>query len=100
MTVIGSRTNEVQGTSPKKVKVKTTTTTVVAENLDRNGIEIVNEGANSVFLELGAVAAVLQNGIFLAPAGSWNGMVGPMVWTGEIRGIAETAETNVSVVEV
>lgn len=100
MAITGNKVNAVQSTSPKKIKVKTTTTEVLAENLNRSGSEYVNEGANSIFLELGA-AAVLQNGIFLAASGgTWNGMVGPMVWTGSVFGIAETAETNLSVVEV
>lgn len=100
MTIRGATTNEVTSESPKKVKVKTTTTAVLAENVERAGAEYVNEGANSIFLELGA-AAVLQQGIFLAASGgSWNGMVGPLVWTGAVNGIAETAETNLSVVAV
>jgi|ERR1035441_9362047 hypothetical protein len=86
--------------SSGKVKVKTTTTEVVAANENRNGLEIVNEGANSIFLQLGK-AAVLNEGIFIAASGgSWNGMIGPVVWAGSVFGIAETAETSVSLAEV
>lgn len=100
MTVTGNKVNEVTATSPARVKVKTTTTSVLAENANRTGSQYVNEGANSIFLELGTTA-VLKKGIFLAASGgSWNGMIGPMVWTGPVAGIAETAETELAVVEV
>lgn len=103
MPVSGNKTNEQTAESTTKVgrvKVKTTTTSVLAENQARLGAQFVNEGANSIFLELGTTA-VLQKGIFLAASGgSWNGMVGPMVWTGPVAGIAETAETSLTVIEV
>src|SRR5580693_8702503 len=101
MTVIGNKVNEVTSASPKKVKVKHSgSTEVLKENANRNGLEIVNQGANSIWLELGA-AATEEAGIFLAASGgSWNGMVGPMLWTGPVNAIAATAETNMTVVEV
>jgi hypothetical protein len=98
MPIIGNKTNEALAST--KVKVKTTTTAVVAANLNRNGLEIVNESANSIYLQLGK-AAVAEEGLFLAASGgSWNGMVGPMVWTGSVFGLAATAESNVTVAEV
>lgn len=98
MAVIGNRVNEALASA--KVKVKTTSTEIVKENSSRNGLEIVNEGANSIYLNLGK-AAVSEEGIFLgASGGSWNGMVGPMVWVGSVFGIAASAETNVTLAEV
>ena len=95
--VIGNKTNVAEAST--KVKVKTTTTEVVKENLQRNGLEIVNEGASNIFLNLGK-AAVSEEGLFLAPSGSWDGRIGPMVWTGSVFGIAPGGETSVTVAEV
>lgn len=98
MALRGNTTNEAQAST--KVKVKTTSTEVVKENLGRNGLEVINEGANSIYLNLGK-AAVSEEGIFLAASGgSWNGMIGPIVWTGSVFGLAASAETNVTVAEV
>jgi hypothetical protein len=33
-------------------------------------------------------------------AWTWNGMIGNMLWTGEVTGIAATAETTIQVIEV
>ena len=99
MGIQGNKTNVLQATSPKKVKVKTTNTEVLAANEQRNGSQFVNEGANSIWLELGG-AAVELNGILLKEGGSWNGMIGPMVWTGSVFGIAPAGETNLGVIEV
>ncbi len=96
----GNKTNEQQATSPKKVKVKTTNTEVLPQNLQRNGAQFVNEGSNSIWLECGTTA-LENNGMFLvASGGSWNGMIGPMVWTGPVFGIAPGGETPLAVLEV
>jgi hypothetical protein len=98
MPLRGNTTNEAQAST--KVKIKTTSTEVVKENLARNGLEITNQGANSIYLSLGK-AAVAEEGIFLAASGgSWNGMIGPIVWTGSVFGLAASTETNVTVAEV
>jgi hypothetical protein len=99
MTVVGNKVNEVQS-AVQKVKVKTTTTTIVAENHpSRNGLTIVNTGSQNVWLGFGK-AAVENEGALLTPGGSWNGMHGPLVWTGSVTGIAPAGETSVTVTEV
>ena len=100
MALRGNTTNATIAESPGKVKVKTTTTTVLSENLERSGAEFVNEGANSIYLNLGK-AAESEVGIFLAAnGGTWNGMVGPITWTGSVTGIAPSGETSLTVVVV
>jgi hypothetical protein len=101
MTVVGNKTNGLGELNPGKVKVKSSgTTVIIAENLNRNGLEIVNGSANAVYLYPGK-AAVVEEGIYLAKeGGSWNGMVGEMLWTGAVNGIAVTSEVTIQVLEV
>jgi hypothetical protein len=101
MPVVGNKTNVLGEQNPGKVKVKHSgSTVVIKENLNRLGLEIVNGGANTVYLYPGKTA-VEEEGITLAAnGGSWNGLIGNMLWTGEITGIAATAETTIQVVEV
>lgn len=95
----GSTTGAVTSGSPKKVKVKTTDTPILAANPNRTGLQIQNTGATPVYLQLGA-AAVSEEGIYLpVSGGAWDGLIGPEVYTGAVRGIA-SAETTVTVVEV
>ena len=100
MPVSGNKTNEVQVTSPNKVKVKTTNTEVLKENLARNGSEYTNSGEHAIWLGLGK-AAVENEGVGpIEKGGNWNGLVGGMVWTGSVFGIAPGGETTLTVVEV
>lgn len=70
-------------------------TLVIAANASRREITVVNDGANIVYLALGR-AAVAGNGIRLnANGGSWTSAY----WDGEVRGIAVTAATNVTIAE-
>ena len=88
--------------SKKTVSVATTTTAVVAANSTREGIQITNSDAtNIVYLQLGSGSAVLKEGIYLAPkGGTWDGLIGPAVWTGAVQGIAESGTCVVTVAEV
>jgi hypothetical protein len=95
--VLGNKVNTTQFTG--KVTVKNTSTEVVKANENRNGLEIVNVSANSIYLTCGG-AASSEEGIFLAASGgSWNGQIGPMVWAGSVFGIA-SGNSNVTVTEV
>jgi len=95
----GNKANILTSAGPK-VEVEGASTAVVAENLAREGLELVNASTASIYLELGG-AAVLKQGIFLASGGgSWNGMVGPMVWTGSVNAIATAANSVLTVREV
>ena len=97
--VIGNKIGEVhfQG----NVEVEKTSTKVVAANENRNGLELVNESTAAIYLSLGTKAAEEKKGIFLAKeGGSWNGQVGPIVWTGEVLAISPSAKSILTVVEV
>ena len=99
MPSIGDKTNALGELNPGKVKVKTTTTVVIAENLQRQGLEVVNGSSQPVYLYPGK-AAVEGEGMYLAAnGGSWNGIIGGMVWTGAVNGIAKE-EVTIQVVEV
>ncbi len=101
MPVIGNKTNVLQNSAAGKGKVEVaeTSTEIVAANEARNGLEIVNDSGAKVFLKLGG-AAVLNEGLYLAPGGSWDGRIGPMVWFGSVFGIATIASSVVTVSEV
>ena len=76
------------------VNVGTTDTVVLATNLGRREVTIVNDGANIVYLSLGR-AATAANGIRLAAGASYT----TNLWEGSINAIALTAATNVTVAE-
>ncbi len=100
MPIRGNTTNELQKPTVTSVEVEEASTEVLKENLSRSGAEFVNSSTSSIFLMLGK-AAELKKGIFLtASGGSWNGMVGPMVWTGSVFAIAGGAKSFLTVVEV
>lgn len=99
MTVVGNKVNEQASTSPKKFTVPNTSKEVLKANANRVGTEWVNQSVNSIWLELGG-AAKENEGIFLAASGgTWNGMVGPMVWTGAVFAIAPAGNSILTVVE-
>jgi hypothetical protein len=76
------------------VSVAVTDTLILAQNLGRREVTIVNDGANVVYLALGA-AAVANAGIRLAAGASYT----TNLWEGTIRGIALTGATNVTLCE-
>lgn len=76
------------------VAVATSDTLVLAQNLGRREVTICNDGANVVYLTLGATA-VVGTGVRLAAGASYT----TNLWEGSIRGIAVTGATNVSVAE-
>ncbi|HEY4451030.1 MAG TPA: hypothetical protein VGN13_05500 [Solirubrobacteraceae bacterium] len=97
----GQGAGGVTATSPRKVKVKTTSTQLLAANPNRTGLSIENIGpTNVIYLGLGA-AAVLQDDLGpISVNGSWDGRVSGVLWTGSVFGIAETAEVTASVLEI
>ncbi len=97
MPKLGNKTNVVGKSS--KVEVEESSTEVVASNEQREGLEVVNDSTAKVYLKLGA-AAVLHEGLYLAPGGSWDGKLGPIVWYGSVFGIATAAKSVVTVSEV
>ncbi len=97
MPKIGSKTNVVGKST--KVEVAEASTEIVASNEQREGLEVVNDSTAKIYLKLGA-AAVLHEGLYLAPGGSWDGRVGPIVWYGSVFGIATAAASVVTVSEV
>ncbi len=96
MAKIGHKTNII--TKSANVSVLETSTEIVASNEQREGLEVVNDSGAKIYLKLGA-AAVLHEGIYLAPGGSWDGRVGPISWYGSVFGIG-TAGGTVTVSEV
>jgi hypothetical protein len=76
------------------VSVATTDTAILAQNLGRREVTIVNDGANVVYLALGATA-VANQGIRLAAGAAYT----TNLWEGTVRGIALTGATNVTVCE-
>lgn len=78
------------------VSVATTDTPVLASNLGRREVTIVNDGANVVYLSFGTGAATANAGVRLNAAG---GSYTTNNWQGAIRGIAVTAASVVTVAE-
>ena len=99
MPIIGNKTNVLGSLNPGKVKVKTTTTVVIAENEARQGLEVVNGSGNTVFLFPGK-AAVAEEGMTLLPGGSWDGRISGKLWFGAVNAICPAAESTIQVVEV
>jgi hypothetical protein len=99
VTGFGMRYLTMQAHLSALVKVKTTTTAVLPANPLRQGLSIVNTGANPIYLGLGK-AAVLKEGVGpLKEGGSWDGRLGNELWRGAINGIAETAEMTAAISE-
>lgn len=76
------------------VSVALTDTPVLALNLGRRELTIVNDGANIVYLALGATA-VAGSGIRLAAGASYT----TNLWEGTVRAIALVGATNITVAE-
>ena len=88
----------VTSESPRSVKVKVTSTSVIAANATRKGLSVENTGTVPISLGLGA-AAVAGDDIVLEPAGSWDGTISGTLFTGAVNAIAGS-ETTLAVVEV
>lgn len=85
------------------VSVGTSSTTVVAANLGRRELTVVNDGANIVYVQLNTTdgttvpAAVSNQGIRLnASGGSWT----TNAYKGPVAAIALTGATVVTVLEI
>ena len=95
MPEVGNKTNVVSKQG-KVTVVETTSGQVIAENLQRKGLLVINEGSGSVWLALGTGSAVAKEGIFLVTGGSsWSGTISGIVWTGAVQAISETAKSPV-----
>lgn len=82
------------------IEVEETSTELAKANEVRNGLQIVNASANVVYLALGK-AGEQKKGIYLAASGgSWDGMIGPYVWSGSVFAVAGAAKSLVTVTEV
>lgn len=73
------------------VDVLVTDTAVLAADLGRRELTIVNEGANKIYLALGATAVAGQ-GIALAAGGSYT----TNLWQGTVRAIALVGTTHIT----
>lgn len=89
----------VTGASPRSVAVGVASALALAANAGRKGSSWVNTGTTTISLGLGATA-IAGDDIVLAPNGSWDGMVGPALWTGLVNAISSAAGGTLSVVEV
>ena len=80
--------------------VGTSSTLIIAPNSYREWVAIVNQGANNVWLRLGA-AAEADKGIFLINGGG-NAVFDKreMPWYGEIYGIADSVASKITCQEV
>jgi hypothetical protein len=74
------------------VSVGTGDTAILPLDRGRRELTIVNDGANVVYLALGATAAA-NSGIRLAAGASYT----TNLWEGTVRGIAPAGATNVTV---
>lgn len=97
MADIGNKINTL--TTSGNVEVEESSTKVLEANENRLGTQFVNASTASIYLGLGK-AAETKKGIFLAANGSWDGRIGPMVWTGTVFAIASAAKSILTVIEL
>lgn len=83
--------------SPTAISVGVASTSILAENLIRKGLRLVNTSNAIISLGIGA-PAVLYSGITLYPGGVWN-MDEFDFTTKAINGIASIAASNIAVQE-
>lgn len=77
------------------VTVTAASTPVLARNLGRREVTLVNDGANIVYLAL-ATTAVAGQGVRLSPnGGTWT----TSLWQGAISAIAPAGANNLTVTE-
>lgn len=94
-----NRTEGATGTPAQtRVAVATANTTVLAANSGRLGVILSNAGANDIYINLQGNAP--SNADIRLPAGSPPLVITSLCPTGIITGIALTATTNLSVVEL
>jgi hypothetical protein len=77
------------------VSVGTSSTAVIGQNVGRREITIVNDSANTVYLALGATAA-MNSGIRLNASG---GAYTTNLWEGAVSAISGVAASVVTVAE-
>lgn len=86
-------------TDDKSVSVATTDTAILQNNPLRIAALLVNVGANDVFVQFGAAAA-LNQGIPLLANGGWLLINKDFPWTGFVNGIADTLAAQLCVTEI
>lgn len=84
--------------NPRAVKIKTSSTAVLPQNLNRNGLNLLNDSANNIYISLEETAE-LHKDLILFPGGSWDGIISGKLWLGQVNGIA-ASESNLLVTEV
>jgi hypothetical protein len=99
MPQVGDRISEVTTSSPNTFVVESASKEVLKANENRNGCQFVNISSNAIYLGLGKTAKAEEGILIAKEGGSWNGMIGPMVWTGSVTAIASSNST-LTVVEV
>lgn len=82
----------------RTASVLTASTLLLGVNPDRVWAGFTNAGANDIFVQLGAAAA-LHTGLLVAPNGYF-GIDQLQYWAGEVYAIAESAATILSGIEV
>lgn len=86
---------------PDGKSVKTTDTLVLAKNSLREWVMFVNQGGNDIWLSLGSTPAVPDKGIYLKAGGGATLLDrGTNPWPGEVRGIADTVASKLTIQEV
>ena len=87
-------------TKATNVEVEEASTEIIAANENRNGLELVNTSTQPVYLGLGKAGEAKKGILLTANGGSWDGLIGPMLWTGSVFGAAGGAKSIVTVLEV
>ena len=81
------------------VSVGVASAQILAANLGRKGLQVVNASANAISIGLGH-AAVLGNDIWLAAGGgAWDGTISGKLWLGSLFAIAAGAASDLAIIE-
>src|ERR1700743_2707756 len=94
-----SRTDDQTTSSPGKIERVTSSVEVLAENEARFGMYFSTASTATFSLGLGE-PAVAGKGIIVSATTPWNGMIGPVLWSGPVAAIASAPSSNLAVVEV
>lgn len=89
-----------QDSTPDGVTVAITDSLVIAANARRKWLILVNQGANDIWLSLGSGKAVADKGVYLKAGGGAVLFDTLNPWLGEIRGIADTVPSKLTIQEV
>jgi len=81
-----------------KVSVGNTSTLILAENLNRKAVNIVNDSDETIYLGIGE-NAVMNEGVRLNNSGGVYYLVGPDIHPRSISGISASGSKNVTFTE-